>query len=94
MLTSASNKQISDAAPSEYLTKVIIAAGDQLPKWLEANLIPFPAFEAALKDDYDSFLELRATHIHEAVLVKAGWLKSGGTTIGAESIAETDDLIE
>jgi hypothetical protein len=40
---------------------------------LESNLIPRDAFDAALKDDYESFLKARAEVIHEAVARLAGW---------------------
>jgi hypothetical protein len=49
MLTSASNKDILDRAPSDYLTDVEVAADDNLDEWLSSNLISRPAFEAAKK---------------------------------------------
>jgi hypothetical protein len=73
MLTSASNKAISNSAPSEYLPMVVKAAGNDLPQWLASNLIPVPAFKAALQDDFGRFLNLRAEYIHNAVLAKTGW---------------------
>jgi hypothetical protein len=73
MLSSASNKAISAKAPSVYLKEVVKASGDQLEKWLVSNLISREAFEAALRDDYDSFLTLRATTIHSAILQKTDW---------------------
>jgi hypothetical protein len=73
MLSSASNKTISDKAPSIYLKDVVTAAGQNLDNWLACNLISKEAFEAALKDDYDTFLNLRAATIHEAVLAKTDW---------------------
>jgi len=76
MLTSASNKIISDLAPSTYLVQVAKESGERLPEILESNLIPRAAFEAALRDDFDSFLELRSQYIHDAVLSKAGWSES------------------
>lgn len=73
MLSSASNKAISASPPSQYLVLVAQAAGPNLDAWLASNLIPRPAFDAALRDDYDAFLELRATAIHQEVLSLAGW---------------------
>lgn len=64
MLSSNSNKLISDRVPSEYLAEVKAAAGQNLELWLQSNLIPLPAFEAALRNDYAQFLELRAQHLH------------------------------
>jgi hypothetical protein len=73
MLTSASNKTISASAPSVYLKQVEAAAGSHLHEWLASNLIPHDAYEAALADDFGSFLGFRAETIHQAVLSKAGW---------------------
>ncbi|HWA28856.1 MAG TPA: DUF262 domain-containing protein [Lacunisphaera sp.] len=68
MLSSASNKHITNRAPSDYLREVEAAAGPNLKDWLNSNLIPVDAFMAAKGDDYDGFLKLRARHIHQTVL--------------------------
>jgi hypothetical protein len=68
MLSSTSNKTISDRAPSAYLLEVKRAAGANLADWLAGNLIPMPAFEAALRDDFAQFLELRANHLHSVAM--------------------------
>jgi hypothetical protein len=60
LLTSASNKQISQLSPSAYLPKVQQEAGDHLAQWLASNLISMEAFNAALKNDYHTFLEARS----------------------------------
>lgn len=73
MLTSASNKVISATAPSVYLKIVEKAAGQHLDSWLSSNLISKDAFNFALKDDFDSFLDARAETIHNAVLKLTGW---------------------
>jgi hypothetical protein len=73
LLTSSSNKAISNKAPSEYLPEVAKAAGNSLQGWLESNLITIEAFEAGLKDDFDLFLKLRAETIDEAVDKLAFW---------------------
>jgi hypothetical protein len=91
MLTSASNKEISDSAPSIYLPKIVKASGDKLPKLLASNLIPQGAFEAALKDDFDAFLRLRSEHIHQAVLEKTGWSNAGNGGVNANAVPEGDD---
>jgi hypothetical protein len=72
ILSSVSNKLISDKKPSEYLKAVRVHAGPQLKAWLDSNLIPQEAFEAALRDDYDQFLALRSAAIHKVLLQKAG----------------------
>lgn len=75
MLTSASNKSITDRAPSEYLPDVVkaAAAGNNLRNWLSTNLISDEAFAAALVDDFDRFIECRARTIHEELLSKTDW---------------------
>lgn len=72
-LTSASNKRISTRAPSDYLKDVEAAAGKDLPKWLESNLIPEEAYKAAKADNFAKFLDFRAAAIHKEVVVRAGW---------------------
>lgn len=67
MLTSATNKAISDRAPSDYLKDVQTAAGSALVSWLDSHLISREAFDAALSDDFESFLALRQISIHEAI---------------------------
>jgi hypothetical protein len=76
MLSSDSNKKISNRAPSDYLRDVEEAAknaGADVQVWLELNLISPGAFEAAKADDFERFLSLRAQTIHENVLGLAGW---------------------
>lgn len=73
MLTSASNKKISNRPPSEYLKKVQAEAGHEFKRWLTSNLISEEAFSAALNDDYNSFLMARSKTIDEAVTQLAVW---------------------
>lgn len=73
MLTSASNKIFRMRAPSDYFKDVEKAAGSQLETWLSSNLISKEAYEAALRDDFDLFLNYRANQIHEAVIAKTDW---------------------
>jgi hypothetical protein len=95
MLSSASNKSISDSSPSEYLPSVVSAAGDKLDGWLASNLIPREAFDAALKDDFSSFLRIRAEYIHASVMSKAGWSDAPGSgSIATSLVPENDDGIE
>lgn len=94
MLTSASNKAISDSAPSLYLPSIAKTAGSKLPALLASNLIPEKAFEAALKDDFDTFSRLRSEYIHQAVLEKTGW--TTGPDAGSKQVSvpsEDDDNI-
>jgi hypothetical protein len=96
MLTSASNKQISDSAPSAYLPSIAKTAGSKLAALLASNLIPEKAFEAALKDDFDTFSRLRSEHIHQAVLEKTGWKEGpdAGPKIASTPPEDDDDIAD
>lgn len=72
-LSSASNKTVSDKAPSEYVAKLLAEHGDHARAWLASNLINDEAIQAALKDDYDAFLDARATAINDQANKQAGW---------------------
>ena len=67
LLTSASNKRISQLSPSAYLPKVQQEAGDNLSTWLASNLISLEAFDAALNNDYDAFLKARSHTLQDAM---------------------------
>lgn len=70
ILSSGSNKLISSRPPSVYLKDVAKAAEKNLDKWLDSNLISHEAYQAALKDDYESFLKLRAETIDSVINLK------------------------
>lgn len=72
-LSSASNKLISDRAPSEYVAKLLAEHGHEARAWLATNLIDEAAIKAALADDYDVFLAARANAINERAKIQAGW---------------------
>ena len=72
-LSSSSNKTISDQAPSAYVKKLLADHGDDARKWLASNLIDDAATDAALKDDFDSFLTARAKAIDVRTRQLAGW---------------------
>lgn len=79
MLTSDSNKKISNRAPSDYLRDVEEAANHasiDIQNWLDLNLISQDAFAAARADDFERFLSLRAQTVHTHVLGLAGWAES------------------
>ncbi|MBN1361084.1 MAG: hypothetical protein JW993_10845 [Sedimentisphaerales bacterium] len=73
MLTAASNNQISNRPPSDYLKDVETAAGGNLQHWLASNLISEVAFRAARENDYLSFLNARAETINRVVSQLGGW---------------------
>lgn len=72
-LSSSSNKNISNRAPSDYLKKLLDSHGDQARSWLNSNLIYDNAIEAALEDNYDEFLKERAQSINAEAIKLAGW---------------------
>lgn len=73
MLTSKSNISIRDSAPSAYLKKIIDAVGrDVLIQRLLSNLVPESALDAALLDDFDSFISARSAFLHQAALRLTG----------------------
>lgn len=75
-LSSASNKLISDRAPSEYVAMLLAEHGAEARVWLATNLIDEAAINAALIDDYDAFLAARASVINERAKIQAGWKAS------------------
>lgn len=72
-LSSASNKAISDRAPSEYVARLLTDHGDDARAWLATNLIDESAIRAALEDNYDAFLQARASAINVQANKQAGW---------------------
>lgn len=84
LLTSKSNIDIRDFAPSEYLGRIIADSGrDELVKRLSSNLVPESALDAALSDDYGAFLEIRSQHLHSHV---------SGLTGPANAADQSDDF--
>lgn len=84
LLTSFSNIFIRDSAPSQYLSNIIDKSGrDVLIERLASNLVPEPALDAALADDYQAFLEIRAAFLHEHV---------GALTGSADLTTTSDDI--
>lgn len=76
-LSSASNKLISDRAPSEYVAELLAQYGTEARAWLASNLIDDAAIDAALADDYEAFLVARSNVINERAKVQAGWNSTG-----------------
>jgi hypothetical protein len=68
MLTSITNIKISDERPSEYLQEIIDLHGEPAARELcAASLVSTEAFDAALANDYKTFLKIRSTHLHNRV---------------------------
>jgi hypothetical protein len=90
LLTSKSNIDIRDTAPSEYLGEVIRREGkERLLERMASNLVPPEALKPALADDYDEFLKLRARHIHTVAQALAGTEKA--RFIDAEEVDDSDE---
>jgi hypothetical protein len=94
MLTSASNKRITNRAPSDYLADVEAAAGGNLDDWLARNLISPEAYQAAKADDFDGFLAARAKRIHEVVLELADWDDKAAAEAPVVSKVESGEAAE
>lgn len=94
ILSSSSNKSISDTKPSDYLKKVSEQLGNHLEDVLSSNLISATAYEAALKDDFDKFLEARAATIQYVVAQHAAWSDNVvpiATDLATYEIQENDE---
>lgn len=67
MLTAASNKKITNRAPSNYLKDAAAQLGATFKVALETNLISDGAYAAALEDNYDLFLAERSKTISKRI---------------------------
>lgn len=73
LLSSASNIAISNRAPSDYLNEIINSVGyEELVRRASLSLVPEVAIQAALADDYEEFLRLRAAELHRIALALVG----------------------
>jgi hypothetical protein len=75
LLTSASNKIILDSSPSTYFSDMAEKHGSNLSTILRSNLISQSAFEAGLRDDFDTFLKERSATLQQHALLLCGWDK-------------------
>ena len=73
LLTSSSNKKISDQKPSQYLPNILADLGDDANVVLKSNLISDAALNAALDDDYTAFLNARADTLQNKALDLCAW---------------------
>jgi hypothetical protein len=66
MLTSVSNIFVSDQPPSVYLKDMCDTDGeDVIRERLARSLVNDAAYEAARRDDYEAFLQIRSRTLHE-----------------------------
>jgi hypothetical protein len=90
LLTSRSNLDIRDSAPSLYLKEIITRSGrDELLARLRTNLVPEEALEAAMRDDYDAFLKARGAFLHETARTLAG--ETSEEVVPADEVDDSDD---
>jgi hypothetical protein len=91
MLSSISNIQISEKAPSEYLAAIASQNGeDELRKRLSSCLVPEDAYQAALDDDYEGFLRHRSEHLQSLALDLAGAESASAAVTGSSSVDDSD----
>lgn len=96
LLSSASNIAISDRAPSAYLGEVIKAEGrDELLRRLSTVLVSETALEAALQDDFATFLSERSKTLHGQSATLVGGIDSdasppvdSGETLVSDDVAD------
>ncbi|MFI7216481.1 DUF262 domain-containing protein [Micromonospora maritima] len=73
MLTSNSNIWVSDRPPSRYLRDLAEIEGEgALRQRLRTCLVEEEAYQAALRDDYDTFLRVRSETLHRRLLQLIG----------------------
>jgi hypothetical protein len=68
LITSASNKMILDKRPSEYIPELLDQLGDDFYHVMASNMVSEGALDAALEDDFDSFLQARSETLHQYAL--------------------------
>lgn len=73
LLSSSSNKAISNRRPSEYIPECAENLGDQFEFVLRSNLISEVAYQHLITDDFKSFREQRALDLHAFAMSLAGW---------------------
>lgn len=89
LLTSISNIEIKDKAPSEYLSEIGAAVGvDELRNRLASALVDDAAYAAALSNDYEAFLGARAAHLQLQALELVG-VDATGVPISAGASSAT-----
>lgn len=73
MLSSNSNIWVTDRPPSQYLRDLADIEGEEpLRERLRTCLVEEDAYQAALRDDYDTFLEVRSETLHRRLMELIG----------------------
>jgi hypothetical protein len=73
LISSSSNKLISDMNPSVYFRECASRLGEDFQSVLVSNLISDTAFKAALADDFDAFSSARAATLSDYANELCGW---------------------
>lgn len=73
LITSDTNKKISDQKPSEYFKEVRSELGDRFDDVMDSHFISPAAVAAAEADDYDAFLNARSHTLHSHISTLADW---------------------
>ncbi|MGH3795367.1 MAG: GmrSD restriction endonuclease domain-containing protein [Pseudonocardiaceae bacterium] len=91
MLTSVSNIFVSDQPPSVYLKDMCDTDGEEaVRERLARSLVTDAAYEAARRDDYEAFLEVRSRTLHERLMALIG--PTGGTVSDYAPFSEDADV--
>ncbi|WP_460727906.1 GmrSD restriction endonuclease domain-containing protein [Nocardia heshunensis] len=89
MLTSHSNIWVTDRPPSQYLRDLAVLEGEgPLRERLRTCLVEEDAYQAALRDDYDTFLRVRSETLHQRLMQLIG-AAAGPATSAARGTAQS-----
>ncbi len=92
MLTSNSNIWIADRPPSRYLRDLAELDGEgPLRERLRTCLVHEEAYQAALRDDYDTFLRVRSETLHKRLMALIGAAADSEMSAGGEPEPSPDD---
>ncbi|WP_446224195.1 GmrSD restriction endonuclease domain-containing protein [Nocardia sp. IBHARD005] len=98
MLTSHSNIWVTDRAPSQYLRDLADTEGEEaLRERLRTCLVEEDAYQAALRDDYDTFLRVRSETLHRRLMELIGQAAGSSNSAAkraAQSMADDNALEE
>ncbi|EGJ19526.1 hypothetical protein RSWS8N_15239 [Cereibacter sphaeroides WS8N] len=73
LLSSTSNKSISDRKPADYLLDCMKGHGDEFEHIAKANFLSKNALQAALDNDFEEFLKIRAETLQKHSLKLCSW---------------------
>ncbi|RSM62370.1 hypothetical protein DMH03_09650 [Amycolatopsis sp. WAC 01376] len=95
MLSSVTNIYVSDQPPSVYLKDLCETQGkEKIRKRLASCLVDDAAFEAALRDDYEGFLQARSDTLHQRLMQLIGpSVGEAGEYVAVADEAESESLV-